>query len=123
MEGFDQLNNVDDEKTNTRSLYQFITDHFDAEKKSVAVVRSGSAEAEILRFAEEEKIDLIVMATHGWTGLKHILMGSVTEKVVRRSPVPVLTVKPKSIGENLLTQEDIDINLHLTPRSGKVKMP
>jgi nucleotide-binding universal stress UspA family protein len=53
----------------------------------------GSAHAEILRVAEEEKFDLIVMGTHGRTGLGHAFMGSVAERVVRQAPCPVLTVR------------------------------
>jgi nucleotide-binding universal stress UspA family protein len=47
----------------------------------------------IIRFAKEHDIDLIVMGTHGHTGLAHMLLGSVSEKVVRRAPCPVLTVR------------------------------
>jgi len=53
----------------------------------------GEAAAEILRLAEEAKCDLIVMGTHGRTGLGRLLMGSVAEQVARKSPCPVLTVK------------------------------
>ncbi|MBI3659735.1 universal stress protein, partial [Candidatus Acetothermia bacterium] len=44
-------------------------------------------------FAQEQKMDLIVMGTHGRRGLDRMLLGSVTEEVVRLSPVPVLTVR------------------------------
>lgn len=54
----------------------------------------GAADAEIVRVAREGAYDLIVMGTHGRTGLKHVLLGSVAEKVVRRAPCPVLTVRP-----------------------------
>ena len=47
----------------------------------------------ILEYADEEDVDLVVMGTHGRTGLEHYLLGSVTEKVVRTSDVPVLTVR------------------------------
>ena len=47
----------------------------------------------IVRLARERNADLIVMATHGRTGLEHVVMGSVAEKVVRLAPCPVLTVK------------------------------
>jgi nucleotide-binding universal stress UspA family protein len=56
-------------------------------------VVSGRAASEIVRFAEENGNDLIVIATHGLTGLKHFLLGSVTEKVVRSARCPVLTFK------------------------------
>lgn len=51
---------------------------------------------EIIRYSKEQDVDMIVMGTHGYTGFKHIFMGSVAEKVVRYSQVPVLTVKQKS---------------------------
>ena len=56
-------------------------------------VRVGSPVDEINRFADEAKVDLIVMGTHGHTGVRAWLAGSVTEKVVRTAKVPVLTVR------------------------------
>jgi universal stress protein A len=56
-------------------------------------VREGTPFYEIIRFAKEMNIDLIVMGTHGRSGLVHVLLGSVTEKVVRKAPCPVLTVR------------------------------
>jgi nucleotide-binding universal stress UspA family protein len=53
----------------------------------------GKPETEILREAREGKFDLIVLGTHGRTGLKHIVIGSVAERVVRHAPCPVFTVK------------------------------
>ena len=70
-----------------------------------AVVRRGFAYEEIMRFVDEEGIDLIVMATHGRTGLPHIIMGSVAERVVRHSPVPVLTIKPLKVQEQSRERE------------------
>jgi nucleotide-binding universal stress UspA family protein len=55
-------------------------------------IMHGVPFAGIVRLAEEEKADLIVMGTHGRTGLKHMLLGSVTERVVRTAPCPVLVV-------------------------------
>jgi nucleotide-binding universal stress UspA family protein len=54
----------------------------------------GEPSAAIVRLAGDEHVDLIVIATHGWRGLKRLLMGSVAEAVVRRAPCPVITVKP-----------------------------
>ncbi len=54
----------------------------------------GEPAAEILAFAKGAGVDLLVLGTHGRTGLEHALMGSVAERVVRRSRCPVLTVRP-----------------------------
>jgi nucleotide-binding universal stress UspA family protein len=53
----------------------------------------GAPFVEIIREAREGNFDLVVVGTHGRTGLKHMLIGSVAEKVVRKAPCPVLTVK------------------------------
>lgn len=53
----------------------------------------GNPAEEIVRFAEDQKADLIVMGTHGRTGMRRVLMGSVTESVVRRALCPVITYK------------------------------
>ncbi len=53
----------------------------------------GTAFLEIVKKAKEGEFDLIVLGTHGRGGLKHLLIGSVAEKVVRKAPCPVLTVK------------------------------
>jgi universal stress protein A len=55
--------------------------------------RIGTPAYEIVRFAREEKMELIVMGTHGWTGFKHLIMGSTAENVVRMAICPVLTVR------------------------------
>jgi nucleotide-binding universal stress UspA family protein len=60
----------------------------------ITEVRKGSSSLEIISFAQEKEIDLIIMGTHGWSGLDHVLMGSTAEVVVRRAPCPVLTVRP-----------------------------
>lgn len=57
-------------------------------------IRAGKPYMEILRFAYESDVDLIVMGSHGYTGVKHMLIGSQTEKVVRRAHCMVLTIKP-----------------------------
>jgi nucleotide-binding universal stress UspA family protein len=56
-------------------------------------VREGTPFYEIIQAAKEKDVDLIVMGTHGRSGLAHVLLGSVTEKVVRKAPCPVLTVR------------------------------
>jgi nucleotide-binding universal stress UspA family protein len=54
----------------------------------------GEPAAEIVSFAKSSGVDLVVVGTHGRTGLEHALMGSVAERVVRRAHCPVLTVRP-----------------------------
>ena len=57
------------------------------------VVAEGDPADQIDRFAKENKIDLIVMGTHGRTGMARFLMGSVTEKALRHTPCPVLVIR------------------------------
>lgn len=59
------------------------------------VTASGREDEEILKFARREKIDIIVMGTHGRAGITHAVFGSIAEKVIRRSPVPVLVIPAK----------------------------
>ncbi|MCX7421210.1 MAG: universal stress protein [Planctomycetia bacterium] len=59
----------------------------------IRAFREGAAIPEILAYADHHQIDLIVLATHGRTGIKHLLMGSVAENVVRSAKCPVLTIR------------------------------
>jgi nucleotide-binding universal stress UspA family protein len=56
-------------------------------------IRKGDPVEEILNCSEENNIDIIILGTHGRTGLDHAVIGSVAEQVVRRAPVPVMTVR------------------------------
>lgn len=58
-----------------------------------AVLREGPPTQELLDCAKEEGADLVVIATHGYTGLKHMLLGSTAEQVVRHACCPVLTIR------------------------------
>jgi universal stress protein A len=58
-------------------------------------VQAGVPFEEIVKVAGEERSDLIVMGTHGRTGLDHLLLGSVAERVIRLAPCPVLTVRQR----------------------------
>jgi len=62
------------------------------EKRVTSLVRMGNPFHEITTEAGENKADLIVIATHGYTGVEHLLLGSTAERVVRHAPCPVLTV-------------------------------
>ncbi|WP_135304802.1 universal stress protein [Haloarcula amylovorans] len=70
-------------------------------------VRTDIPHKAILRYATEQDIDLVVMGTHGRTGVERYLLGSVTEKVVRLSDVPVLTVKAENDAEVTYPYTDI----------------
>ena len=59
-----------------------------------ALLQSGSAYDSIVAAAKQCKAHLIIMATHGRTGVSHLLLGSVAERVVRTAPCPVLTLRP-----------------------------
>jgi len=63
------------------------------------IVKGGQAAYDIIKFAKDNSSDLIVIATHGLTGIEHLLLGSVTEKVVRMASCPVFTVN--SFGKDL----------------------
>jgi len=56
------------------------------------VTISGREDEEILKFAKKENVDIIVMGTHGRTGIEHVFFGSVAEKVLRHSPFPVFVI-------------------------------
>lgn len=61
-----------------------------------ALLREGDPANEILAAAEDEKVRMIVMGTHGRRGLAHLFLGSVAEQVIRKSNIPVLTVRAAS---------------------------
>ena len=62
----------------------------------ISVIRKGVDYEEIIKYSKEKKIDIIVIATHGRTGILHTLLGSVAEKVIRYSKIPVLVTTPPS---------------------------
>ena len=78
-----------------RQLAKLPPDGWSDGKPVVREIRVGAAFMEIIEYAREADIDLIVIGTHGRSGLMHVLMGSVAERIVRKSPCPVLTVKPE----------------------------
>jgi nucleotide-binding universal stress UspA family protein len=71
--------------------------------KFETAIALGPPAPEICSFAEQQNVDLIVTSTHGWTGLKHVMMGSIAEQIVRHAPCSVLVVPshPKMRTENL----------------------
>lgn len=76
-----------------KTMETYLNENFSGVEAEGRVV-TGYAAEEILRVAEEDKVDLIVMGTHGRVGIDRILFGSVAEKVVKNSAIPVLTIRP-----------------------------
>ena len=82
------------EQQASTELAQVLPDAQEAKVEVTRAVAIGSPSQKIVETAEAEHVDLIVMATHGRTGLSHLLIGSVAERVVRTAPCPVLTIRP-----------------------------
>lgn len=76
-----------------KAMAQFVAENFEGVETKAEVVVGYAAE-EILEVAEKEQGDIIVMGTHGRKGIDRILFGSVAERVVKNSPLPVLTIRP-----------------------------
>ncbi|MDE3057520.1 MAG: universal stress protein [Bacteroidota bacterium] len=74
-------------------LKELVEKEIQGEVESEWLVKTGLPFVEIASFAKDENIDLIIVATHGHTGVEHILFGSTAEKIVRKAPCPVLVVR------------------------------
>lgn len=93
---------VDMERRAEEKLRALLTPEQQARVRAVLMTRLGVPGAEILdRLKEAPTIDLVVMATHGRGGVARLVMGSVTDKIIRSSPCPVLTIRehPRRRGE------------------------
>ena len=75
-----------------RTLHNFLAANFTDLVNVDQVVEFGAPYKNIVEKAKSERVDMIVMSTHGRTGIDHLLLGSVAEKVVTRAPCPVLVV-------------------------------
>jgi nucleotide-binding universal stress UspA family protein len=84
---------ADELETRASSAVEGVAAQLPEDSKVVTAVEHGDPHETILDYAGDHDIDLIVMGTHGRTGLDRYLLGSVTEKVVRISDVPVMTVR------------------------------
>jgi len=81
------------EENGRKTLQKLIDEQLRDTSNPRAVIRKGNAHKEIVSAAGEEGCDMIIIATHGFSGFKHLMLGSVAEKVLRTSTVPVLTLK------------------------------
>lgn len=88
--------NIPDNETTKQlkaKLFECIPEDIRDDMDIETLVVQGIPFAEIISIAKKNETDMIVMGTHGRTGLAHIMLGSVSEKVVRKAPCPVLTVR------------------------------
>jgi universal stress protein A len=74
-------------------LQSLVASYIDPSLQVETLIKTGKPFVEINETAREKDVDLIIMATHGHTGVEHILFGSTAEKVVRKAPCPVLTLR------------------------------
>ena len=81
------------EKESRQRLGTLLTDDERKTLRAETALLAGNPFLEIIRYAKAHEVDLIVMGTHGRGPIAHMLLGSVAEKVVRKSPCPVLTVR------------------------------
>ena len=81
-----------------RSIEKIVLDRIPTDLPADAEVLYGEAVTTIIDYASATNADLVVMATHGRTGVSHALLGSVAEQVVRKAPCPVLTLKNPAVG-------------------------
>jgi len=81
-----------------KRLYEFVDEHFGEFANTKTVVVAGDASEEIINYIEDQHIDLVIMGTHGRKGMDKIIFGSVAERVLKTSPVPVMVVNPYKTG-------------------------
>jgi nucleotide-binding universal stress UspA family protein len=76
-----------------QTMIEFIQRHGDLPVEVRPVLLDGNTFSVVLDYAKKEEVELVVMATHGHSGFEHLLLGSTTEKVIRKAHCPVLSVK------------------------------
>jgi nucleotide-binding universal stress UspA family protein len=81
--------------TGEKRLETLVAEEIREKVPAETVVRTGSATSEIIDVASQLPADMIVISTHGYSGLKHVVLGSVAAHVVRHAPCPVLVVREK----------------------------
>ncbi len=82
-------------ESNLNQNYRHYLDKIDKDIEFKVVTEYGREQEEIIKFAKKEDVDIIVIGTHGRTGKDHVFFGSVAEKVIRHSPLPVFVIPGK----------------------------
>jgi nucleotide-binding universal stress UspA family protein len=95
--------------------------------KLIPILRSGNSFYGIITAARERAVDLIVIATHGYSGVNRFLLGSTTERVVRHAPCPVLTVPARTTRRRAVKRLPLDLKRILVPidfsKTSKLALP
>ena len=81
------------EEESSKRMLELVPPDTEKEIPVERIAIRGTPFLEIIRLAKERDVDMIILSTHGRSGLAHVLMGSVTEKTVRKAPCPVLVVR------------------------------
>lgn len=84
------------EERSKQALERLVRDDWPRPREVVAEVRWGDPIDQIHGYAKDRQIDLVAIATHGRTGLAHVLLGSVAERIIREASCPVLTIRENS---------------------------
>ncbi|MDY7032523.1 MAG: universal stress protein [Thermodesulfobacteriota bacterium] len=84
-------------KGSQMKMEEFVTAHFRKHVQCKTKVDLGDAAEEILKYIDSEKIDLVIIGTHGRKKFEKLLFGSVADKVIKMSPIPVLSINPYRI--------------------------
>ncbi|MBV8675948.1 MAG: universal stress protein [Planctomycetaceae bacterium] len=83
------------EEQSRQTLSKLLAPSWGRPRSVVTAVRWGTPVEEIVAYARAASVDLIVIATHGRTGLSHVLLGSVAERMIREAPCPTLTIRSR----------------------------
>jgi nucleotide-binding universal stress UspA family protein len=109
----EELKSVQEVATHAAAYLSVIASRLSKEGVKVRTqVLEGAADGAILGFAHDENVDILVMSTHGRTGLSKALMGSVAEKVMLTTKRPVLLVKPERIHKETIDEVDVFLSAH-----------
>lgn len=84
-------------QSSEKKMQEYLGENLPSDLPHQSKVLSGDVAEEIVMYAEAEKIDLIIMGTHGYKGLEKVLFGSVAEKVVKTASCPVMTINPYTV--------------------------
>ncbi|MGB5157792.1 universal stress protein [Desulfobacterium sp. N47] len=82
-----------------KNIEEFAEQHFKGSDKIIIKVVNGYEAEEIINYIEKEKIELLIMGTHGRKGIDKLIFGSVAEKVTKATPIPIMLINPYKIKE------------------------